>query len=151
MNIKNKFLFTKSKLFQGSENRDKARNFLVIPKTKKLLLVFSDSMTAEDVILLCKSIKDGQQNNYYVFVISSRNSDIPSVINNEFGEDPAIKSVVVSKKIGIFLQAADATVSYGKEMYEQITETTRNVTCTLSDSIQEIIRKIKPKKRGAKA
>ncbi len=73
---------------------------------------------------------------------------MPSLIKKEFGDDAPIKSVTVSKRIGIFLQAADVTISYGKNMYEHIMKSTKNISYFLSDSIQGIVNKIKPNKRG---
>jgi hypothetical protein len=142
------FLFTRSHRFTDPKCRENARNFLVIPKTKKLFLIFTDNMTSDDVILLCRSIRDNSTRSYYVFVVSSRESEMPSLIKKEFGDDAPIKSVTVSKRIGIFLQAADVTISYGKNMYEQIMKSTKNISYFLSDSIQGIVNKIKPNKRG---
>ena len=145
---KNKFFYTKNQRFSDPENREKARNFLVIPKSKKLFLIFSDNMTSDDVVLLCRSIRDNSSVNYYVFVVSSRESEMPHIIEKEFGDDLSIKSVTVSKRIGIFLQAADVTISYGRNMYEQIMKSTKNISYFLSDSIQGIVKRIKLKKNG---
>ena len=105
-------------------------------------------MTSDDVVLLCRSIRDNSSVNYYVFVVSSRESEMPHIIEKEFGDDLSIKSVTVSRRIGIFLQAADVTISYGRNMYEQIMKSTKNISYFLSDSIQGIVKRIKLKKNG---
>lgn len=131
-------------------SRIKARNYLVIPERKKLFVVLAENKDENEIVELCDGFLS-DSTDCYVFVIFSRESGLSEIICSRYGTDSKIKPVTVSKRIGIYLQAADAVIAKSMTNGEKIANELYSGVTFFADSIMDIISQIthQRKKEGS--
>ena len=103
--------------FSIHAERGAARNYLVIPETKKVILVMTGGMSYSSVTGICDELLHGTDSGYAVYVIAGRNSDMKDSIDKRYSANPRIQGVTYTEKVNLYMNAADVMISRAGGLY----------------------------------
>ena len=109
--MKGKMIFINCKTAEGSTERKAARDYLVIPQTKRVYIVTPGEATARDVTAICRDIVRTETENFVVYVLTPRGSGLQETLREQFSGEPAVCPVVIGKKTETYLKAADVILT----------------------------------------
>ena len=95
----------------GGVERKSARNFLVIPKAKRVYLILPDGMATQQVLWLCREILSKEEEEPIVYVFVERGDALSDRLREEFRGQWAIQPIVIGSKATQFGYAADVILT----------------------------------------
>lgn len=98
-----------SKRFEQLTDKSAARNYLVIPQTKRVYLVMTGGEGGADVMSLCDEFLlegDGE-----AYVLVGRNSVLMNQMLEKYGLDSHIHAITYTEKVNLYMRAADAVIT----------------------------------------
>ncbi|MBQ7445731.1 MAG: hypothetical protein IJS71_07345 [Clostridia bacterium] len=96
---------------EGNPERANAREYLLIPLSKKVYIVMTEGAGPRSVVSLCDNIVTNEAGDYVIYVFCSRESGIGDRVREVFGDDSPVKTVVVGNRVEMYLKAADVVFS----------------------------------------
>ncbi|MBP5312457.1 MAG: hypothetical protein J6112_06465 [Clostridia bacterium] len=96
---------------EGNPERISARDYLLIPLSKRVYIVLNDGSAPRSIISICENIIAKEQDDFVIYVFCGRESGIGDKIKETFGESSAVKAIIVGNKVEMYLKAADVIFS----------------------------------------
>ncbi len=84
-----------------------ARNYLVIPRSKRVYLLMSDGLSGDYIIRLCEELKKSEQHDYLVYIPTVRYSEIKDKLMKYSVKDPHIRVITYTQKLNLYIESAD--------------------------------------------
>ncbi len=96
------------KNFRERIGKAAARNYLVIPKKRRIYLLIPDGLSSEDISYICKELADSEQEDYAVYIPTKRSSPVRDTLMRILGSDQHIKLITYTKQLNLYIESADA-------------------------------------------
>ncbi len=96
---------------EGNPDRIKAREYLLIPLSKKVYIIMPDGTGTRNLISACGRIIAKETGDFVIYVFCSRESGLCDLLPETFGEGSPVKPVVVGNRVEMYLKAADVIFS----------------------------------------
>lgn len=97
--------------FRETLSRQQARNYLALPQDQKVILIMTGGIGGGNAAALCRELRRRADGDTLVFVLCGRNSELKERIGEEFGGTPQIQAVTFTKKVSLYMKAADVLLS----------------------------------------
>lgn len=97
--------------FREALSRQQARNYLALPQDQKVILIMTGGIGGGNAAALCRELQRRADGNTLVFVLCGRNSALKEKIEEEFADSPQIQAVTFTKKVNLYMKAADVLIS----------------------------------------
>lgn len=92
-------------------SKEQARNCLSIPQDKKIVLIMTGGIGSGDAVTLCKELNSRMDDETFIYVLCGRNSDLKEKICKKFAQSSHIKALDFTKKVNLYMKAADVLIS----------------------------------------
>ena len=147
--MKGKMIFINCKTAEGSVERKAARDYLVIPQTKRVYIVTPGEATEKDVTGICRDILRTETENFVVYVLTPRGSGLPEALKENFSGEPAVRPVVIGKKTEMYLKAADVILTKASILTDPV-DAAANVGDVITTAYTKAYRNVKLAVQNAK-
>lgn len=91
-------------------DRVAARNYLVIPKSQKVLLISSVGSSYKSVAAICDELLSSPINDLTAYVLVGRNDDMKDELDRRYLGTPKIRTVTYNEKVCLYMNAADVMI-----------------------------------------
>ena len=96
------------KNFRERIGKAAARNYLVIPRDRRIYLIIPDGLRAEDIAHLCKELSQSEREDHAVYIPTKRSSPDRDRLIELIGNDPHIRLITYTKQLNLYIESADA-------------------------------------------
>ncbi len=87
-----------------------ARNYLVIPKNRRIYMLIPDGLTEDQVIRLCRELSIKEKDDYAVYVPVSRSSEGHDRLLHYASEDRHLRVITYNRQLNLYFESADAVL-----------------------------------------
>ena len=95
------------KSFRERIGKMAARNYLVIPRSKRVYLLMSEGLSGNYIIRLCEELKNSEQHDYLVYIPTVRYSEIKDQLMKYSMKDPHVRVITYTQKLNLYIESAD--------------------------------------------
>ena len=107
--------------FGSDFSKKEARNYLIIPKSRKVYLILSHGMNRNTVSSICDELIKNETSDCSVYVLADRGSEILEKLSDRYAGVRQIQIVTYTEKFSVYMKAADAVIA--KPSGQTVTET----------------------------
>ena len=100
-----------SQKFSHHTAKAAARNYLVIPHTRKVLLLMSGGIGCGHITELCDEVIRQMEGDYTAYVLVGRNTDLKEKVEERYKNADNIRAVTFTEKVDLYMNAADVMIS----------------------------------------
>ena len=97
--------------FAERQEKNAARNYLVLPKEKKIYLLMSGGVGCEYVQDLCDALCRAEAGDFSVCVLAGRNEEMRDRLQDRYHGDPRVRIITFTKQVNVYMKAADVMLS----------------------------------------
>ena len=97
--------------FNQSMTRQEARNYLVLEQDRQLILVMTGGVGCGNGSELCEKLLAHADERSCIQVLCGRNSEMKEKIDSAFARDPRVQTVTFTKKVDVYMKAADVLIT----------------------------------------
>ena len=97
--------------FNQSMTRQEARNYLVLDQDRQLILVMTGGVGCGNGSELCEKLLAHADERSCIQVLCGRNSEMKEKIDSAFARDPRVQTVTFTKKVDVYMKAADVLIT----------------------------------------
>lgn len=100
--------------------KKEARNYLIIPESRRVFLILSRGMSRGTVSGVCDELIKNEVGDYAVYVLAKRGSDILEKLSDRYRDMHQIQIVTFTEKFSVYMKASDAVIAkpYGQTVTE---------------------------------
>ena len=91
--------------------RDEARRQLGILPGKRIYLIMSGGVGCGNLNAMCDELLNIEDTDFAAYVLVGRNKSLEQSVNERYGNNPHIKVVPFTKKVNLYMEAADVMLS----------------------------------------
>ena len=106
--------------FGSDFSKKEARNYLIIPKSRRVYLILSQGMSRNTVIGVCDELIKSEAGDYAVYVLAERGSEILEKLSDRYACAQQMHIVTFTEKFSVYMKAADAVIA--KPYAQTVTE-----------------------------
>ena len=96
------------KNFRDRIGKAAARNYLVIPRNRRIYLLIPDGLRTEEIAHLCRELSQSELEDHAVYIPTKRNSPDRDSLIKLIGTDPHIRLITYTKQLNLYIESADA-------------------------------------------
>lgn len=100
-----------SQRFTHRLTRSEARSHLVIPENLRMYLIMTGGIGCGQVMDLCEKILERADGETVIYVLCGRNARLRADIAERYRNDLRVRAMVFTKKVNIYMNAADVLLS----------------------------------------
>lgn len=97
--------------FSSRMEKTAARDYLGIPRSKAVFMVMGGGVGCGNIIALCDELLKQDGEDYVAYILVGRNRKLKERIDRRFGDDGRIRPVTFTKKVNLYMNAADVMIS----------------------------------------
>ena len=95
----------------GAFSKEAARNYLVVGKDQKIVLIAAEGMSVRETKALCAGLNLKAGGNVSVWIFSERESERKSELEKAFVKSRNVQIMTYTEKINIYIKAADMIIT----------------------------------------
>jgi len=121
--MKNKLVVINYDKKKGEPRKKAARNYLVIPQSKRVYLIMSKELDKDTIFEMCDEIISTETRPYMVYIYVRRESNLFDLLKERYGELTQIQPVIIGKKTEMYINAADIILTKTtllREPYDEV-------------------------------
>lgn len=96
------------KSFRERIGKAAARNYLVIPKKRRIYLLIPEGLLPDEIERLCEELSQTESEDYSIYIPTSRDSSIRERLLRYSAGNRHVQIITYSSKMNLYLQSADA-------------------------------------------
>lgn len=96
------------KNFREHIGKAAARNYLVIPKSRRIYLLIADGLTPDTILRLCEELAVAETEDYVLYIPTARSSPIRDKLVQYSGKDAHVRIITYTKQLHLYIESADA-------------------------------------------
>lgn len=96
------------KSFRERIGKAAARNYLVIPRQRRVYLLLAEGLSETNIRRLCQELAESETNDYVFYIPTPRCSEIRDRLMRFASGDPHIQIITYTQKLNVYIQSADA-------------------------------------------
>ena len=97
--------------FNRSMTKQEARNYLVLGQDRQVILVMTGGVGCGHVAELCEKLLALADERSCIQILCGRNSEMKEKIDAQFRDDPRVRTVTFTKKVDVYMKAADVLIT----------------------------------------
>lgn len=94
-----------------------ARNYLVIPKKRRIYLLIPEGLSCDDIERLCDELSDTESEDYTIYIPTARESPVRERLRRYSADNSHIQIITYTSKMNLYIESADAMLMKPDSLY----------------------------------
>ena len=96
------------KSFREHIGKAAARNYLVIPKNRRIYLLIADGLSVDTILRLCEELSAAETQDYVLYIPTTRSSPLRDKLMQCSQKDTHVRIITYTKQLQLYFESADA-------------------------------------------
>lgn len=94
-----------------------ARNYLVIPKKRRIYILIPEGLTYDDIQRLCDELSEVESEDYTIYIPTARESPVQEQLRKYSADNRHIQIITYTSKMNLYIESADAMLMRPDSLY----------------------------------